>query len=181
LKESTVARRYARAFFEIADEEKRWEEYYAELDAVCRLIEDNEELKGFLANPIVEQKDKKSLVETLLASLNLSPITANFIRLLTDKKRIIILRDIVDAYREMMDDALNIMRVKVRTAFPLPLELQEQLKAALIEKSGRKVNMEIQEDRDLLGGLVVQMGDLVFDNSVKTQLNKIRNQLGEER
>jgi len=67
---------------------------------VCRLIEDNEELKGFLANPIVEQKDKKSLVETLLASLNLSPITANFIRLLTDKKRIIILRDIVDAYRE---------------------------------------------------------------------------------
>jgi len=73
------------------------------------------------------------------------------------------------------------MRVKVRTAFPLPLELQEQLKAALIEKSGRKVNMEIQEDRDLLGGLVVQMGDLVFDNSVKTQFNKIRNQLGEER
>lgn len=181
MRESTVARRYARAFFEIADEEKKWEEYFQELNAVCAVIEENDELKEFLTNPIVEQKDKKRIVETILDKVNPSPITANFVCLLTDKKRIPILKDIVTAYQDMMDDALNVMRVKVRTAFPLSPELQEQLKEALIKKTGRKVSMEMAEDSALLGGLVIQMGDVVFDNSVKTQLNKIRNQLGEER
>lgn len=178
---STVAKRYAQAFFEIAEEEKKLEEYYGELNTVCEIIEGNEELKAFLANPIVEQKDKKSVIETILEKVKPSPITSNFIRLLTDKQRIVIFKDIVDAYREKMDEALSILRVQVKTAFPLSREWEEKLRNFIAQNTGKRVVMEVVEDRSLLGGLVVKIGDLVYDNSIKTQLNNIRNLLGEEK
>jgi len=178
---STVAKRYAQAFFEIAEEEKKLEEYYGELSALCELIEENGELKEFLANPIVEKRDKKNIIEVILEKVKPSPITANFVRLLTDKGRIVIFKEIVDAYREKMDEALGIVRVQVRTAFPLSPELEGKLKEFLMKNTGKRVMMEVSEDKSLLGGLVVKIGDLVYDNSIKTQLNNIRNLLGEEK
>ncbi|MCX7982561.1 MAG: ATP synthase F1 subunit delta [Syntrophales bacterium] len=178
---NTVAKRYAQAFFEIAEEEKKLEDYYTELHSICNLIEGSNELKGFLANPIVEQKDKKKIIETILEKVKPSPITANFIRLLTDKQRIVIFKDIVDAYREKMDEALGILRVQVKTAFPLTPEWEEKLRKHLMQSTGKRVLMDVVEDKALLGGLVVKIGDLVYDNSIKTQLNNIRNLLGEEK
>lgn len=177
---STVAKRYAQAFFEIAEEEKKLEAYYHELNSVCEIIEGNDEFKAFLANPIVEQKDKKSVIEAILERVKPSPVTANFIRLLTDKQRIVIFREIVEAYREKMDEALGVVRVQVKTAFPLSPELEGKVKEFLTQSTGKKVVMEVAEDKSLLGGLVVKIGDLVYDNSIKTQLNNIRNLLGEE-
>jgi F-type H+-transporting ATPase subunit delta len=178
---STVAKRYAQAFFEIAEEEKKLEEYYRELNAINEIIEGNDELQAFLSNPIVEQKDKKNVIEIILEKVKPSSITANFIRLLTDKQRITLFKEILEAYREKMDEALNILRVQVKTAFPLSPELEEKLREFLVRSTGKRVEMELVEDRTLLGGLVVKIGDLVYDNSIKTQLNKIRNLLGEEK
>ena len=177
---STIAKRYARAFFEIAEEEGKLENYYRELSGFCAIVEGNDDLKEFLANPIFDQAEKKSVIEEILKKTDISGITANFLKLLADKQRIVILGDIVESYRELMDGALKTVRVSVKTAFPLSPELIKKLQDGLEAQTGKEVHMTVAEDRSLLGGIVVRVGDTLYDNSIKTQLNNIRNLLGEE-
>ena len=177
---SNIAKRYARAFFEIAKEERRYQDYFQELGHFSAILRENKSLNEFLANPIFAQPDKKAVVETLLQKAGISPLTANFLNLLVDKRRIGILSDIEGCYRELMDDALKKVRVTVKTAFPLTGELSARLQKGLEGLTGKQVEMTVLEDQSLLGGIVVRIGDTLYDGSIKTQLNKIRNLLGEE-
>jgi F-type H+-transporting ATPase subunit delta len=177
---SNIAKRYARAFFEIAAEEKRYEEYYGEMNRFSAVLQANRNLSEFLANPVFDQRDKKAVLESVLEKVPVSPLTANFLKLLVDKRRIGILPAIEGCYRELMDNALQKARVTVSTAFPLTGELSGRLQKALEGLTGREVEMTVSEDPTLLGGIVVRVGDTLYDGSIKTQLNNIRNLLGEE-
>ena len=177
---SNIAKRYARAFFEIAEEERQYEGYSQELGRFSAILRENKGLNEFLANPIFGQPDKKAVVETLLQKAGISPLTANFLNLLVDKRRIGILSDIEGCYRELMDDALKKVRVTVKTAFPLTGELSARLQKGLEGLTGKQVEMTVLDDQSLLGGIVVRIGDTLYDGSIKTQLNRIRNLLGEE-
>lgn len=177
---SAISKRYARAFFDIAAEENRYEEYYGELLKFSSIVEESGDLKDFLSNPIFDNDDKKAVVKTILEKVSLSGITANFLSLLADKQRIDALPDIVRCYRELMDEALKKVRVQVKTAFPLSTELSGGLVKSLETMTGKQVEMTIEEDPSLLGGVVVKVGDTLYDGSIKSQLNNIRNLLGEE-
>lgn len=177
---SNIAKRYARAFFKIAGEEKRYEYYYDELGRFSTILKENKNLSEFLANPIFALSDKKAVVESLLEKIRISPLTSNFLKLLVDKRRIDILSDIQGCYRELMDIALKKVRVTVKTAFPLTGETSARLQNGLERLTDREVEMIVLEDRSLLGGVVVRVGDTLYDGSVRTQLNNIRNLLGEE-
>jgi F-type H+-transporting ATPase subunit delta len=177
---SDIAKRYARAFFEIAAEEGLYEKYYDELNKFSSIIKDSEDLKDFLANPVFDQADKKAVVTTLLQKIQLSPLTTNFLNLLVDKGRIGILPDIEGCYRIYMDDILKRVRVSVHSAFPLSAELKGMLQKKLEELTSKQVDMSIAEDASLLGGIVVRVGDTLYDGSIRAQLNNINNLLGEE-
>jgi F-type H+-transporting ATPase subunit delta len=177
---SNIAKRYARAFFEIAGEERRYEDYYHELSRFSAVLKENKNLSEFLANPVFDQPDKKAVLESVLEKIPVSPLTANFLKLLVDKRRIGILSGIEGCYRELMDNALKKVRVTVSTAFPLTGELAGHLQKALEGLTHREVEMTVIEDPTLLGGIVVRVGDTLYDGSIKTQLNNIRILLGEE-
>ena len=177
---SNIAKRYARAFFEIAEEEKQFEKYCDELQRFAEIVDGNKNLKEFLANPVFDQREKRDVVDAVLQRTGMTGVTANFLRLLADKRRIGILADIVACYRELMDAALNKQRVQVKTAFPLSGELSERLKKGMEERTGKQIEMLIEQDASLLAGIVVRVGDTLYDGSVKTQLNNIRNLLGED-
>jgi F-type H+-transporting ATPase subunit delta len=116
----------------------------------------------------------------VLKELNLSLPTANFINLLVDKQRIGIINEIEKDYLKLMDNALGIARVQVRTAFPFTTELSANLKHGLESFTGKHVDMQVEEDASLLGGIVVRVGDKLYDGSIKMQLNNIMKLLGEE-
>ena len=120
---SNIAKRYARAFFELAEEENKLEQYYNELNLFSSIMKQNKDLNGFLVNPIFEQEDKKRVLEQVISKLSLSPMTINFLKLLIDKKRIDALADIESCYRQQMDEVLKKLRATVKTAFPLSEEM----------------------------------------------------------
>jgi F-type H+-transporting ATPase subunit delta len=178
---SNIAKRYARAFFDIVEDENRYEDYGKELSRFSTLLKENKNLSEVLANPIFDHSDKKAVVASILAKIQVSSLTANFLKLLVDKRRIGILSDIECCYRELMDNALKKVMVKVTTAFPLTGETSERLQKGLEALTGKQVEMSVLEDASLLGGVVVRVGDKLYDGSIRTQLNSIGNLLGEER
>lgn len=178
---SDLAKRYARAFFDIAVEERKIEDYGRELASFSTMVLQNKDLQEFLGNPIFELKAKKSVVEELLALVKMSDRTANFVRLLVDKQRIGMLAEVENAYKELMDKTLKKVRVSVRTAYPLNAELEQALKQRVAEMTGKEVEMTVEDDTSLIGGLVVRVGDTLYDGSIKAQLGNIRKLLGEER
>jgi F-type H+-transporting ATPase subunit delta len=178
---SNISKRYARAFFEVANEGKQIEPYYNELNQFASVVAQNKSLKDFLANPVFEQANKKNVVENIIAKLKLSGMTVNFLKLLVDKNRIDILEDIVTCYRQLMDETLKKVRVNVKTAFALSVELRSFIGENLEKAIGKKVEMTVEEDPTLLGGVVIGVGDTLYDGSIKNQLNNMRNLLGEAR
>jgi F-type H+-transporting ATPase subunit delta len=178
---SNISKRYARAFFEIATEEKQLERYYEELNQFASIIAQNKALNDFLANPVFEQGSKKGVVESIIGKLQLSGMTISFLKLLVDKKRIDILHDIVICYRQLMDEVLKKVRVDLKTAFPLSSKMQSYINSSLEKLTGRQVELFVENDPSLLGGIVLGVGDTLYDGSIKNQLNNMRNLLGEAR
>lgn len=178
---SNISKRYARAFFEIAGEEKKLEQYYDELSRFSSIVAENKDLGGFLANPIFEQESKKKVLEKIIEKLSLSPMTINFLKLLIDKNRIDVLSDIETCYRQLMDETLKKVRITLKTAFPLSAEMQEHIAENLKIMTGQSVEVTVEDDKGLLGGIVIGVGDTLYDGSIKSQLNNMRNLLGEAR
>jgi F-type H+-transporting ATPase subunit delta len=178
---SNISKRYARAFFEIAAKEKKLEQYYIELNKFSSIIAENKALLEFLSNPIFEQENKKAVIEKIIGKLGFANITVNFLKLLVDKKRIDSLSDIEACYRQLMDEALKKVRVTLKTAFPLSEKLQDYINSNMEKITGRKVEITVETDSGLLGGIVIGVGDTLYDGSVKNQLNSMRNLLGEAR
>ena len=178
---SNISKRYARAFFEIAAEEKQLERYYNEINQFTSIIAQNKALGEFLANPVFEQESKKNVVENIIGRLKLSGMTVNFLKLLVDKRRIDVLPDIVFFYRQLMDESLKKVRVNLKTAFPLSSKMQNYITSNLEKVTGRKVEVSVEKDPGLLGGIVIGVGDTLYDGSIRNQLNNMRNLLGEAR
>jgi F-type H+-transporting ATPase subunit delta len=175
-----IARRYAKAFFKVAAAGKMYRECYEELAVFSDIVKENENLRGFLTNPVFSLADKKTVVAALIQNRDISHLSANFLKLLVDKRRITILSDILDCFQEIMDAEMGMVRATVKTAFPLSKELSETLRAGLEKITKGKVEMTIFEDTELLGGIVVRIGNTYYDGSVRAQLNDIQNLLGEE-
>lgn len=178
---SNISKRYARAFFEIAEKEKKLEQFYSELNKFSSIITQNTSLKEFLANPIIEQDNKKVVVEQIIDKLHFSNMTVNFLKLLVDKKRIDSLSDIELCFRQLMDDALKTVRINVQTAFPLSDKMQDYITTNMEKITGRKAEITVETVPELLGGVIISVGDTLYDGSVKNQLNNMRNLLGEAR
>lgn len=177
---SDLAKRYARALFEIAREEDRIEVIYDEVKGFSSLLEENVNLMDFLANPVFEISDKKKIIGEILQKTGISVITSNFLKLLADKRRINALPQIEMCYRQYMDEELNSARVYIRTVFPLSDEILKKMKEKMEHYTGKTVEMIIDEDPSLVGGVVVRVGDILYDGSIRTQLAGIRGLIREE-
>jgi len=180
LSTSDIANRYSVALFEIAKEEKNYEIYLEDLKRFSSVVQDNANLREVLFNPVFERDEKKAVVGEILKMIGLADISANFLKLLVDKGRISLLDEIMSAYQQLMDEVLHMARVSVKTAYPLSDELAAQIKKTMEGLTKKQVEMVIEQDPSLIGGIVVKVGDTLYDGSVKAQLNKIRVLLGEE-
>ncbi len=177
---SEIAKRYARALFQIAEEDNAVEAVYSELASITSAVRDNKNLMDFFANPIFDQSDKKNVLSEILAKMDISGMTANFLNLLIDKRRMGVLSDVEECFRGYRDNLLNKVRVNVKTAFPLSGEMKEKLLSSLADMTGKNVEMAVEDDRSLLGGIVVAVGDTLYDGSIRTQLAGIRELIRED-
>lgn len=177
MKNLIIAKRYSRALFNLAEEEKAIEQYGKELDEFNDVLKQYPDLGNALRNPLYPGATKKALFQKVTADSEMSPVMKSFLNLLIEKKRIQHLPDISDYYHRLIDEHSNIARAMVKAAIKLQQPELDDIAATLEKKVGKKIVVEFQQDQSLLGGVFAQIGDFVLDGSVKRQLLNFKESL----
>jgi F-type H+-transporting ATPase subunit delta len=177
VKNQVIAKRYSRALFNLAQEEKAVEQYGTELDGFNEVLRDIPDLENALRNPLYPEAVKKTVIQKVVTQLELSPVMKSFLKLLVEKGRIQHVPEIAEYYHRLIDDYSNISRAKVKAAVRLGSDVLEEISAALEKKIGKKIVVEFEEDPSLIGGVFAQIGDVVLDGSVKRQLLNFKESL----
>jgi len=172
---NALARRYAKALVQLGSESGLIDSFRVELSTVDRLFRSNSELRAVFADPAHTLEQKKSIMNELISRTACSELVGNFLRLLVDKNRVAFLGQIVQTYEQLADEFSGVIRPVIRTAFPLENSQLVSIQGALEKKTGKKVVPQMVVDASLLGGIVTQIGDIAYDNSVKTQLKRIKD------
>lgn len=174
----SIARRYARALLDVAAEGNRTDAVSEQLASFVKAFDQSSELSDVLLNPAYTRAQRSQVVEALMKLMGTAePALANTLRLLVDRNRLIYLPDIARVYRDMADARAGRIRGQVTSASKLPADALEQLRKNLQQLTQRDVILESREDPSLLGGVAAQVGSVLYDGSVRTQLEQMRRQL----
>ncbi|GAM11279.1 ATP synthase subunit delta [Geobacter sp. OR-1] len=172
---SAIARRYAKALVQLGAESNSVEAFNAELARISDTLDSNRNLLALFSNPAYGVDAKKEILRDIAAKLAISPMVGNLLQLLLDRNRIACLPQIAASYAKLADDLSGVVRPVVTSGMPLADQQIADIKGALEKSTGKKVELTVQVDPALIGGVVTKIGDRVFDGSVKTQLNKIQD------
>jgi F-type H+-transporting ATPase subunit delta len=173
----SIARRYAKALFGLAVEMGRVEAWAKSLESLRGAIETSPDLRDVLSNPVYSKEQRRAIVEKLSAALSLDAEPANLLFLLGDRNRLPYLGALVETFRGLADAHLGQLRAKVVSAVKLDDAAVQAIADELSRKHGAKVLVERAVDPALLGGVIAQVGSMVYDGSVLTQLEDLRKQL----
>jgi len=164
-----LARKYARAIFELANENGWLAQCGKELADVQQGFAACPELKAYLGNPNIQPKEKKVLLAQLFVG-EISKTTLHFLLLLIDKRRIQTFDAIAHIFAELSNEARGIVVADVTTAQPLAEAQEKALREKLERVTGKKIDLRGHRDPSLIGGVVVRIGDRRIDGSVKGRL-----------
>lgn len=174
MKNLKLANRYAKALFEFANKQNQIETVNQDLGLVKTTLRENRELQVILNSPVIEPS-KKHAIFTALFQGHLSETTFTFIDVIIRKKREPALRNICEEFTKYYNDYHNIRVVTVTTAQPMSAELREKIKGLLSEETHYTIDLEEIIRPDIIGGIIVKMGDFYFDAGILSKINKLRN------
>lgn len=174
---NTVSRRYATALFNLGREagQGEMEKYGATLNDLCRTMEENPSLAEVFHNPILSSENKKSVVTALLADLQSDEQVRRFCQLLADKDRLDLVPAIAKDYTDLVYQARGIDRGVLTTAVELDAERKTAITKQLEKQTKRKLELAFVVDASILGGIVLKIGDMVLDASLRAQLENLRD------
>lgn len=165
----TLARPYARAAFSIARDEGRFADWSAALGFAARVAADPQ-VAGLLGNPHLADGDAVAL----LSPDGATPLFGDFLSLLADNRRLVLLPEIAGLYEDLRAEAERVVKARVTSATALPAGELDTIKAALRKRFGREVEVESAVDASLIGGAVIDAGDVVIDGSLKGKLERLQ-------
>jgi F-type H+-transporting ATPase subunit delta len=171
---TTVAFRYAKSLFDLAQEQNLTETLYSDMQLVGQTIGASRPLALMLKSPIVRNDKKASVLHAVFGAW-VNPVTMNFMDIVARKGRDGMLDAIANEFVRLYDQQRGIERATVITTTPLTDDLRQRFKAIVANTTGSQlVELEEQTDAKLIGGYVLKLGDRQIDASVRSQLNDLR-------
>lgn len=174
--EGSLARRYSQALFDIASEKMSLEPVDKDLRELTKFVEQNAEVKNTLLHPHISLKVKKAIMEELLGE-DIGELTRRFFFLLIDRKREQLLPLIQREFSLLADEARQVVEAKVVSAVELTEAQLEDLKKAIKRMTGKDVRIISEVNAELIGGVLIQVGDRVIDGTIAHALNRMRLEL----
>ena len=173
-----VAKRYAKALIEIAEEAKKLDKITQDMQLIDTMIRSSRELSLFLVSPIIKPEKKKEVLQKIFSDHKVDPLTFKFIMLLVDKNREDVLHDIVKSYQELYDKKMGIVTAEVTTAVEISNSLKEKIEKKIIELTGaKKVKAIYRVDPKIIGGVKIRIADTVYDASIKRKIEILKEKM----
>ena len=166
---SQVGRRYSKAIFEIAEKQNQVKEIYEMLNSAMVLYRTDKELKNFILNPLIDNEQKKSVLNEIFGKDNSENL--NILLYILDKGRMNCIKYIVAEYLKIYYRKNKILDVKATFTKELTDEQKKKLIDKLSQKTGKEINLEIKIDKDILGGGIIKIGDKIIDGSIRRELD----------
>lgn len=174
---AATSKRYAQALFAIAQEKGVAEAWMSDLTELVGIFE-NSTVQAFMDTPRVRAEEKQRLVVDVARGYD--PMVSNLIGLLVSRGSTGMLAGIADSFGELLNTSLGKTRATVTTAIPMHVEQRKRLATSLTESVRMDVVLETAEDPEIIGGVVVRVGDQVVDGSVRTKLASLGLKLAQE-
>ena len=178
--EGRLSRRYTQAFFQLAREAGEEEKIGQEIEQFFAAYSESD-LQKVLTNPAFTVPTRKKILAQVAASQQLSALTVKFLSLLLERDRLVELAGIVSCYRRLLNEIKGRVEAKVVSADALDPAMVEQLRERLRELVGKEVLLQQETDPGLLGGLWVSLEGKVYDGSIRTQLEKMKQRIARGR
>jgi F-type H+-transporting ATPase subunit delta len=172
---TTIARPYARAIFELAQEENTLQEWSDLLKLLSEIVIDPD-MRKVISSPRVSSEQLLQIISEVMDN-RLDSLGQNFIKVLIDANRLRLVPFISDLFEKRRAEAEGRVDIKVLTAYELEAQQSTQLSDVMGKRLGKKVNISATIDESLIGGIIIRAGDTVIDSSLRGRLNTLRNQL----
>jgi F-type H+-transporting ATPase subunit delta len=176
-----IARRYAEALADVAIAHNQVEQMDNEVRMFVEMMRGSSELHDLFANPIVSQTNKARVLDVLIARARPSQLTANLLRTMLNNYRLHHLDLVYDQFRREINERRGTVLAEVTTAHTVGPAEQERLSRELTSMTGKRVEFEFKTDPAIIGGVVTRIGSVVYDGSIRTQLQEIKHRLKEGR
>ena len=177
MRQTILARRYAKALFSLGKEQNKYEAYNDALSAIAALYIESPEVGDSLTNPLYPLEARQKVMAKIAEAASADNMLTAFLNLLVEKHRAGILPDIAQEMQVMVDSEKGISHGSVISAVELDAALLEKIQATLEKITGTKVTLETEVDSSIIGGIIAKVGDLVLDGRIKTQLNGLKESI----
>jgi F-type H+-transporting ATPase subunit delta len=172
-----LAQVYARSLFEVAREHGSLAELREQLGQFVDAVNENRELALFFFSPYFSTKEKKEALGRMLTDA--SPILMNFLGLLIEKHRMPVIFRIGQEYERLWEEENRMLPVEITSAIELDSETTDSVGKNIGERTGRKVTLAAHVDPDILGGIIIRVGNSILDASIRNRLEQLRRHVAQ--
>lgn len=174
---ATVASVYAKAVFELGQESGQLDTIYKELKSFWDVCHASQPLHAVVAGAGINPNDRKAILRDVSKSLGLGKVSTRLLEMLTERGRVSVMPDLLKDLEKMIEGGQGIQSGEVRSAVELSEKEVEFLGAAIAKRVGKKVRLHQVVDPSLLGGVVATVAGKTFDASLRTQIERFKNEL----
>ena len=173
----TAASRYSLALYELAEENKNVQEIENQSSAVIKLLDDSEDFESLIKNPTNKKEDQINILNKISENYNFNILLKNFLCFLVEKRRLFFLRNILRNFLDICSQKRGEVKAKLIAAKQLSDNEVNRIKDELSKDFTNKVKLDYKYDPSLIGGLIIQVGSLMIDTSIKSKLKQLENKM----
>jgi len=171
--------RYAIALFEIAKEAKALAAVEADLDSLQAALDESADLRDVISSPLLSREEQGKAMRALTDKMGLGAEAANTVALMAENRRLNALPEMISQVKALAADDRGEVSAEVTAAKALTEKQSTALAAALKKSVGKDVNVNVTVDKDLIGGLIVKVGSVMVDSTLRSKLNNLQNAMKE--
>ena len=174
---NSTSKSYALALYEISKENSEVDKIENEMKSFSRLLKESSDFKDMILNPAIAKEDKKNVILTIASRNNFSETLKKFLGFVAIKNRLFFLETIIESFLNLVSNSKGELKAKLISSKKLSAEEQKKIKDELSEDFKSALNIDYKHDPDLIAGLIIQVGSIMIDTSIKTKLQKLEKNM----
>ena len=174
---NSTSKSYALALYELSKENSEVDKIEKEMKSLHDLLKESLDFKEMILNPTVAKEDKTNVISSIVNQNNFSKNSKSFLGFVSSKNRLFYLSDIIESFLNLVSKNKGELKANLISSKILSLDEQKNIQRELSKDFKSSLNLDYKYDPDLIGGLIIQVGSVMIDTSIKTKLKKLKNSM----